>query len=42
MTAPSGRWEITLIYEDIFGNTFHTRHSKSPEQPWINRGRGAS
>ena len=38
--APDEAWELWLIYEDIFGNVFHTRHSKNPQEPWARFGKG--
>ncbi|MBW8074461.1 MULTISPECIES: hypothetical protein [Metallibacterium] len=29
-----GLWELILEYEDVFGNDFHTIHSKNPQLPW--------
>ncbi len=34
-------WEIILEYEDVFGNRFHTIHSKNPQRPWTVCGRGS-
>jgi hypothetical protein len=34
-------WEVILEYEDVFGNHFHTIHSKNPQQPWTVCGRGS-
>lgn len=33
-------WELLLEYEDVFGNRFHTIHSKFPLQPWTVCGKG--
>ncbi len=33
-------WELFLEYEDVFGNRFHTVHSKNPQKPWTVCGRG--
>ncbi len=33
-------WELFLEYEDVFGNRFHTIHSKIPLQPWTVCGKG--
>ena len=33
-------WELFLEYEDVFGNRFHTIHSKNPLQPWTVCGKG--
>lgn len=33
-------WELWLVYEDIFGNVFHTRHTKNPQEPWARFGTG--
>jgi hypothetical protein len=38
--APGEVWELWLIYEDIFGNVFHTRHTKNPQEPWARFGNG--
>ncbi len=38
--APGEGWELWLIYEDVFGNVFHTRHTKNPQQPWVTHGKG--
>lgn len=38
--APDEVWELRLIYEDVFGNVFHTRHGKNPQQPWTVLGKG--
>jgi hypothetical protein len=38
--APGEVWELLLIYEDVFGNVFHTRHTKDPQQPWSVVGKG--
>ena len=38
--APGEVWELWLIYEDIFGNAFHTRHTKNPQEPWARFGEG--
>lgn len=38
--APGDVWELWLVYEDIFGNVFHTRHTKNPQQPWASFGNG--
>lgn len=37
---PGDGWELWLIYEDVFGRTFHTRHCKNPQQPWTTIGTG--
>lgn len=37
---PSGLWLLVLEYEDVFGNTFHTLHSKHFGEPWTYVGRG--
>jgi len=31
---------LVLEYEDVFGNTFHTIHSKHLGEPWTRVGRG--
>ncbi|MHB8392058.1 MAG: hypothetical protein ACYDBH_21185 [Acidobacteriaceae bacterium] len=33
-------WTLVLEYEDVFGNRFHTIHSKFPLQPWTVCGKG--
>ena len=38
--APGEVWELWLVYEDVFGNVFHTRHTKNPQQPWASFGKG--
>ncbi len=38
--APGVVWEVWLIYEDLFGNVFHTRHTKNPQLPWARFGEG--
>lgn len=38
--APGGLWELWLVYEDVFGNVFHTKHAKNPQQPWAVFGNG--
>lgn len=38
--APGTVWELWLEYEDIFGNVFHTRHTKNPQEPWAKFGKG--
>lgn len=37
--APGEVWELHLIYQDVFGNTFHTCHSKNPQVQWTTLGR---
>lgn len=37
---PNGLWLLVLEYEDVFGNTFHTIHSKHSGEPWTRVGRG--
>ena len=37
--APGDVWELWLVYEDVFGNVFHTRHTKNPQQPWASFGK---
>ena len=39
-SAPGDVWELWLIYEDVFGNVFHTRHTKNPQEPWATHGKG--
>jgi hypothetical protein len=29
---PGRSWELILVYEDIFANSFHTMHAKNPLQ----------
>jgi len=41
-STPSGLWTLLLDYEDIFGNAFHTVHSKSAAEPWTRVGKGPS
>jgi hypothetical protein len=31
---PGDGWELWLIYEDVFGRVFNTRHCKNLQQPW--------
>lgn len=38
--VPGNVWELWLTYEDVFGNIFHTRHSKNPQQSWTIVGEG--
>lgn len=38
--APGGLWTIVLNYEDVFGNAFHTLHSKNSMDPWCRVGKG--
>lgn len=40
--APGEGWDLWLEYEDVFGNVFHTRHTKTPQQPWVQIGKGAA
>ncbi len=40
--APGEGWDLWLEYEDVFGNVFHTRHTKTPQQPWVQLGKGAA
>lgn len=35
------QWEIILEYEDVYGNRFHTIHSKNPQIPWTVCGIGS-
>lgn len=37
---PAELWSLVLEYQDVFGNTFHTIHSKDLQQPWTRTGRG--
>lgn len=37
---PNGLWLLVLEYQDVFGNTFHTIHSKHSGEPWTRVGRG--
>jgi hypothetical protein len=39
--APGEVWELCLVYEDVFGNVFHTKHSKNPQKPWTVLSQGA-
>lgn len=39
-TAPNSAWEIFIEYQDCFGNVFHTRHTKNPQEPWSRFGAG--
>ena len=39
---PNGLWLLVLEYEDVFGNTFHTIHSKHLGEPWTRVGRGSA
>lgn len=38
--VPGSVWELWITYEDVFGNIFHTRHSKNTQQPWTILGEG--
>ena len=38
--APCEGWDLWLEYADVFGNMFHTRHTKNPQQPWTLLGEG--
>ncbi|TAM16698.1 MAG: hypothetical protein EPN68_16455 [Rhodanobacter sp.] len=38
----SSSWILVLEYDDVFGNTFHTLHYKSPMEPWARTGRGSA
>lgn len=38
--TPGGLWTIVLDYEDVFGNAFHTLHSKNAMDPWCRVGKG--
>jgi hypothetical protein len=38
--APGEVWKLGLVYEDVFGSVFHTRHTKNPQQPWASFGKG--
>ena len=40
-TANTG-WQLVLEYEDLFGKTFHTIHSKNPALPWTVCGCGSA
>ena len=33
-SATNQVWEIFIEYQDCFGNIFHTRHTKNPQEPW--------
>jgi hypothetical protein len=37
---PNGLWLLVLEYQDVFGNTFHTIHSKDLGEPWTRVDRG--
>ena len=37
---PNGLWLLVLEYQDAFGNTFHTIHSKDLSEPWTRVDRG--
>jgi hypothetical protein len=37
---PNGLWLLVLEYQDVFGNTFHTIHSKDLSEPWTRVDRG--
>ena len=39
-SAAGTGWEIVLVYQDLFGKVFHTRHSKNPQEPWTVFGEG--
>lgn len=39
--TPGEGWDLWLEYEDVFGNVFYTRHTKTPQQPWVQLGKGA-
>jgi len=39
---PNGLWLLVLEYEDVFGNTFHTIHSRDLKEPWTRVGRGTA
>lgn len=36
----NGPWLLVLEYEDLFGNAFHTIHSRDLKEPWVKVGRG--
>jgi len=36
----AGEWEILIEYNDLFGQPFHTVHSKIQQKPWTVLGRG--
>ncbi len=38
--APASAWEILIEYEDVFGQCFHTVHTKNQQQPWTRLGTG--
>lgn len=40
--AAGAGWVIALEYEDVYGNCFHTVHSKAPQVPWAVYGKGAA
>lgn len=37
---PNGLWLLVLEYQDVFGNMFHTIHSKDLGEPWTRVDRG--
>jgi len=39
---PGGLWVLVLEYEDVFGNSFHTLHSKDQGERWTRAGRGCA
>ena len=38
--GPGSVWEILIEYQDVFGQYFHTVHSKDPQRPWTRLGTG--
>lgn len=40
--GPGGSWEILIEYEDVFGQRFHTIHTKNPQHPWTVIGCGSA
>lgn len=39
---PNGLWLLVLEYNDVFGNSFHTIHTKQRDMPWTRVGRGST
>lgn len=37
-TATGQPWEIFIAYQDIYRNTYYTRHSKNPQESWTTIG----
>ena len=40
LSAPGPGWALILEYRDVSGHDFHTIHSKNPQQPWTECGKG--